>query len=113
MTAGRYNIDCVKGSPLSKTLTIKNPDNQNADLNVWGSRMQVRETSASSTTTLELTTSNGRLERDVDAATISISLSSDETDSLAVGSYVYDLELYTTEGAPTVLRLVQGFFTVS
>jgi hypothetical protein len=64
MTAGRYNIDCVKGSPLSKTLTIKNPDNQNADLNVWGSRMQVRETSSSSTTTLELTTSNGRLERD-------------------------------------------------
>jgi hypothetical protein len=113
MTAGRYDIVCVKGSPLTKTFTVKNPDNAPADLNIWASRMQVRQSTASSTVTVELSTSNGRLEHDVDNATISMSLSSDETDDLSVGSYVYDLELYTSSGLPTVVRLVRGFFTVS
>ena len=113
MTAGRYDIVCLKNSPLSKTFTIINPDNLSADLNIWASRMQVRPTTASSTVAVELSTSNGRLEHDVDNGTISMSLSSDETDDLSLGSYVYDLELYTTSGIPTVLRLLRGFFTVS
>lgn len=112
MTAGNLTINCTKGSALSVDLLVKNPDQNVSDLTYWSSRMHVRRTVASADTVIELTTSNGRLSHNNRTGTITISLSSEETGSIAADTYVYDLELVSTGARAAVLRLVKGNFIV-
>jgi len=113
MTAGRYDILCVADEDLEVEWTVYNPDGELANLNLWQSRMQVRETVAAETVTLDCSTTNGRIVHSVADGTITLSLSSSTIAEISSGDYVYDLELYTTTGADRVLRLVEGFFKVS
>ena len=112
MTAGNLDLTCTKGSNFSTSIVVKNPDNILAGLSYWGSRMHVRSTVSASSTLIELTTENGRLQHDIETAKITMSLTAEETSSLQLGNHVYDLELYSTGAKSAVLRLVKGNFIV-
>lgn len=112
MIAGLYDITCVKGSDLNKTIYIKNPDNSIADLSLWASKMQIRRRTTSETYLIELSSDNGMLVHDTNNGTITIVLSAETTDTLPLSEYVYDIELYTTFGEPVVCKLLKGFFWV-
>lgn len=112
MTAGALDFSCTKGQTFTSNIFIKNPDDSQATLTYWNSRMQVRELKSSSTVLIELTNSNGRITHDVSSGKIVLSLSSSDTTNLPTGTHVYDLELISV-GVPSVIRLVQGKFTVS
>lgn len=105
--AATYNIICDQGATFQRQLTWTDSTGTAVNLTGYTARMQVRPTVDSSTLTLELTTSNGRITLGGSAGTIDLLvLASAMT---MAGDYVYDLELvYST----TVTRLVQGFFTV-
>ena len=109
MTAGLYNFTCTKGSALNIVITLKNPDQTNLISN-WKSRMQIRSTVESSSTMMELTTENGRLVNNVDNGTITVALTSSETDTFT-SSGVYDLEL-VEPNSNTVIRIIQGNFNL-
>jgi hypothetical protein len=113
MTAGRFDFPCVKGQELDVNIHVKNPDNTDSNLLYWGSRMHVRGRTSDPDTLIELSTDNGRIAHNVNSATISVSLSAEETASLPEGQHVYDLELFSTGAKPAVVRLVHGFFIVS
>jgi len=112
MTAGNLDIICTKGENFSTSIIVKNPDNELASLTYWGSRMHVRSSVSSSSTLIELTTENGRLQHDTVNAKITMSLTAEETNSIELGDHVYDLELYSTGVKNAVLRLVKGNFIV-
>lgn len=105
--AATYNVICDQGATFQRQLTWTDSTGTAVNLTGYTARMQVRPTVDSSTLTLELTTSNGRITLGGAAGTIDLLvLASAMT---MAGDYVYDLELvYGT----TVTRLVQGFFTV-
>lgn len=105
--AATYNVICDQGATFQRQLTWTDSTGTAVNLTGYTARMQVRPTVDSSTLTLELTTSNGRITLGGAAGTIDLLvLASAMT---MAGDYVYDLELvYST----TVTRLVQGFFTV-
>ena len=112
MTAGSLDIICTKGTSFSTSIIVKNPDDLLAGLSYWGSRMQVRRTVSASSSLIELTTENGRLQHDIENAKITMSLTAEETNGLELGDHVYDLELYSTGSKTAVLRLVKGNFIV-
>ena len=105
--AATYNIICDQGATFARQITWKDSAGAAVNLTNYTARMQVRPTVDSSTLTLELTTTNGRITLGGSAGTIDLTvLASAMT---MEGEYVYDLELVT---GTTVVRLVQGYFTV-
>jgi hypothetical protein len=59
---------------------------------------------------MELTTENGRLVNNADNGTITVALTSSETDTFT-SSGVYDLEL-VEPNSNTVIRIIQGNFNL-
>ena len=112
MTAGPLSLSCTQGQAFTYNINVVNPDNTQASMTYWDSRMQVRKLQSSSTALIELTNSNGRITHDLTNGKIVLSLSSSETGALPKGEHVYDLELVSNGGKPAVMRLVQGSFTV-
>ena len=110
MTAGLYNFECTKGSALAVTISVKNPDSEKAQLTSWASRMQIRKTMNAASPMLELTNANGRLVHNVSNGTITVTLTSAETNALTSGG-IYDLEIYESNSG-TVIRLLQGNFNL-
>ena len=112
MPAGSYDIHCISGEPLHVEIHVKNPDLSQADMLYWDPIMQVRPTTVSDTVIVELTSSNGRISRDLSSGTIVLDLSAEETSSLQSGG-VFSIELHSTAGNTyRVVRVVQGLFTL-
>ena len=105
--AATYNVICDQGATFQRQLTYKDSAGSPINLSNYSARMQVRPTVDSTTVTLELTTQNGRITLGGAAGTIDLLVAASAM--TMTGEYVYDLELVT--GA-TVVRLVQGYFTV-
>lgn len=112
MTAGFLDYECVRGEPFSSVITVYNPDNKLAALDFWGSRMHVRQTMAETDYMIELSTTNGRISHNAENATISLSISSEDTANLSLGEHLYDLELFSDNLRPAIMKLVKGKFTV-
>jgi len=108
MTAGLYDFHCVKSQPLNVTITIKNPDNDLANLRIYDSRMQVRRLMSSPDYLIELSSDNGRLIHDAENGKIYVSLTAEETAAIADNG-IYDLELVNRANG-AVIRLIQGNF---
>lgn len=108
MSAGAYDITCEQGATFSRTLTVKDSNGDARDLSDYTARMQVRRTTSSSTTLVELTTENGRISLNSDGE-ISLSLSATETAALT-DEGVYDLEIEDSSG--NVERVVEGSFNL-
>lgn len=108
MSAGAYDITCEQGATFSRTLTVKDSNGVARDLSGYTARMQVRRTTSSSTTLVELTTENGRISLNSNGE-ISLSLSATETAALT-DEGVYDLEIEDSSG--NVERVVEGAFNL-
>lgn len=102
---------CIQqGATFSRLIRWK-ADGANVNLSGFSARMQIRPTAASATTTLSLTTENGRIALGGTAGTITLTISATDTAAITAGRYVYDLELVSAGGIVT--RLLQGIVTVS
>jgi hypothetical protein len=108
MLAGTYNIICEQGATFQRIISVVNADNTEPDYNMSTGRMQVRPTAASETVIIDLATSNGRIT--LLDNTITLNIGANDTRTLPIGAYKYDLEITT---GSNVIRLVQGSFTVS
>ena len=106
MSAGAYDITCEQGATFSRTLTVKDSSGNARNLSGYTARMQVRRLVSSSSTLIELTTTNGRISLN-SSGEIALSISASDTASLAEGG-VYDLEIIASDG--TVERVVEGNF---
>jgi hypothetical protein len=72
--------------------------------------MHVRTTAATTTTLIELTTTNSRITLGGTAGTVTLTISATDTAALTPGKYVYDLELVS--GGGIVSRIIEGNFVV-
>jgi hypothetical protein len=121
MIAGVYNITCEQGSSFLRTLEIEEPDlvadptgqtYDEFDLTGYTARMHVRRTVESTSTLVELTTENGRLEINPTGDTVNLikmSMSASVTSTIT-SSGVYDLEIIDDDGF--VSKVVKGAFTL-
>lgn len=109
--AGIYNIVADQGATLSRTITWK--DSAKRPINVTGftARMHVRQTVASASTVLELTTANSRLTLGGAQGTITMTVSAVDMALVPEGKYVYDLEIVAPVSG-VVNRIIQGNFIV-
>lgn len=105
-----YDLCIPQGATFSRVIRWK-ADGANVNLTGYTARAQIRPTAASATTTLSLTTENGRITLGGAAGTITLTISATDTAAIAAGRYVYDLELVSAGGIVT--RLLQGVVTVS
>lgn len=108
--AGLYNITCDQGATFSRTLTWTNSAKTPYNLTGYTARMHVRETVASASTIVELTTANSRISLGGAAGTVTLTISAADTANLTPGKYVYDLELVS--GGGVVSRIIEGNFVV-
>lgn len=101
---------CEQGATFTRVFTWTDESEVPVDLTGYTARMHVRTAVATASTTIELTTANGRIALGGATGTITLQLSATDTAALAAKRYVYDLELVS---GTTVTRLLQGAFTVS
>jgi hypothetical protein len=111
MTPGKLNLTCPQGSTFDRQLTWK-IDNNPVDLGGYNGRLQVREYHYSDDFIVNLNSisASGGISLGGSAGTIGIYIDSDTTTQFNPGTYVYDLEVYTSTN---VYRLVEGKFTVT
>jgi hypothetical protein len=109
MNPGQYNFTCPKGTTFSKSVTYK-VNKFAVNLTGYSARMQVRETLASTSTLVSLSSpSNGMTVNS--AGVITMTISAATTAGFANGTYVYDLEIESAGGVVT--RLLEGKFKVT
>jgi len=102
MSAARYNLVIDQGSDFAINFTVK--DNGSVkNLTGYSARAQMRTsksaTGVAATFTCTIPTpTNG---------TVTMSLPNATSSGMAAGTYVYDLEIFTS-GDATVTRLIQG-----
>lgn len=108
MPAAKLNLTVEQGATFSKRLVWKDKNRRPINILGWEARMHVRKTVADSTIIMELTSSNGRIVLGT-GGVIDLKLSATETSALQSG--VYDLELVSPTGVVT--RLVEGKVAVS
>jgi Na+/serine symporter len=109
MTPGRVNFLCPQGSTFSRRLTYK-IDDIPVNLTGYSSRLQVRETHYDADTIVSLTSGSG-ITLGGSAGTIDILIAASATALFDAGTWVYDLEIQSTNG--TIDRLVEGSFIVT
>jgi|TARA_R100000149_G_C5880899_1_gene146043 hypothetical protein len=111
MSAGYHHFIIEQGATFGQTLTLK--DSSDALVNLTGyssAEMDLRDNPESSTTTLTLTTANGRIALGGSAGTVTLTISASDTASMSVGDGYYDLEIVNSAGA--VFRILEGTFSV-
>ena len=111
MSAGYHHFIIEQGATFGQTLTLK--DSSDALVNLTGytsAEMDLRDNPESSTTTLTLTTANGRIALGGSAGTITLTISASDTASMSVGDGHYDLEIVNAAGA--IFRIMEGTFSV-
>lgn len=109
MVTGVINLVCPQGSTFRRTLTWKTGVTP-INLTGYSARMQVRETHASSTIVVSITSGSG-ITLGGSAGTIELYLSNITTANIRSGFYVYDLEVVASNG--DVSRLIEGKFEVT
>ena len=109
MTPGRVNFLCPQGSTFSRRLTYK-IDDIPVNLTGYSSRLQVRETHYDTETIASLVSGSG-ITLGGSAGTIDILIAASATALFDAGTWVYDLEIESTNG--TIDRLVEGNFIVT
>ena len=109
--AGIYNIVADQGATLSRTITWKDSAKRAINITGYTARMHVRATVESSTTVLELTTTNSRITLGGSSGTVTMTVSAADMAAIPEGKYVYDLEIVAPVTG-VVNRLIQGNFVV-
>lgn len=103
----RHNITIEQGATFTLNATWKAADGTPVDLTGYSARMQARQTYASATTVLNLTSAGGNIALGGTAGTVVVTISATATAALtAPWAGVYDLELVSAGGVVT--RLLEG-----
>jgi hypothetical protein len=110
MNPGLVNLVCPQGATFQKVLTYK-IGRSPVNITGWTARMQVRENYESDSILLDITTANNGITLGGVTGTVTLNASSATTSGFRAGVYVYDLELISANG--TVIRLIEGRFTVT
>ena len=102
MSAARYNLVIDQGSDFAINFTVK--DNGSAkDLTGYSARAQMRTSKNATTVAATFTCTIP----DPSSGTVVMTLPNATSSAMAAGTYVYDLEIFTS-GDATVTRLIQG-----
>jgi hypothetical protein len=109
--AGEYDLEFLQGETYTKQFIWKDSAGTAVNLTGYTARMQVRQSKASDTVLLELTTENGRITLGGAAGTIDLNLTATTTAAITWRRGLYDLELVASNGVVT--RLLEGEVTVS
>lgn len=112
MSAGTYNWELEQGATLDKTITWKDPAGVGIDITGYTIRMQVRATKHAATTILDLDNAakGGITITDAANGVFKVQRTAAQTAALAIGAYLYDLEMEDPSG--NVTRLIEGNFCV-
>lgn len=103
--ATKANLVIDQGADFNTTLSLSDPNGNRFSLTNYTGRSQIRKHYTSSTAT-EMT-----VVLDDNTSTVTLSLTANQTSSLAAGRYVYDVELTNTSNS--VVRIVEGIVTVT
>jgi len=101
-----YNISLDAGADYTKTFLWKDSNGNLNNLTGYTARMKARPALGSSTTTLDMTTANGKIVLGGGAGTVQIIISSADSTTLTQPVYFYDLEVVS--GGSVVTRLLEG-----
>lgn len=110
-TTNVYDILVDQGATLLRSIGLKSSAKAVVTLAGYTGVMKIRESTASTTAVLTLTTSNGGLEINATAGTVLIIATPAQTAALTPGKYVHDLEL-TETSTGAVTKIIQGNLTV-
>lgn len=109
MAAANYNFTLEQGVPLTKTIFLKNANDTIKDLTGFTAKMQLKQYPAHSDVLLELSNTNGKININTVAGSVSMIFSAEDTASLLFSEVSYDLFLYN--GSST-FRAIEGKITV-
>lgn len=111
MTAGKCDITIEMGATYNNTITYSDSDGTAIDVSAYVPRMQVRNSIESTTTILDLNSTNGYITvSDGPAGEITINVPASITAVLSPGNGVYDIEI---DNSVEVIRLLQGNVYIS
>ena len=107
MAAGYYDFEIEQGADFTLAVNYQDTEKNTIDLSTYSSgRMQIRESSESSSFIIELTNANGRMTLAQSDPNITLTLSATETTSLDFDHAVYDLEVVASGGEVT--KIIRG-----
>ena len=109
MSAGKHNITIDQGATFSMRLTVKDDGSaMNLTSPQYAARGQLRLTAENSTAVAFTCEGSGGGALLSDGI-IDVSLTAAQTDDIAAGRYVYDIEIFTgSNNDGIVTRLIQG-----
>lgn len=108
MSAGQFNLMLEQGVTYNQTLNWSISGTP-VNLTSYTAKMQVRKTAYFTTAVATFTTDDGSITLDA-SGNITLHKSAADASAIPAGSYVYDLELTSSNG--TVKRLLEGSFIV-
>jgi len=100
------NIYIDQGSSFSNTITVSGADGSALDLSGYTAASQMRKSYGSSTSYTFTSTIT-----DAAAGKIKISFTSDDTNDIPGGRYLYDVEITSSGGSKT--RVIEGIAVVT
>ncbi len=106
MSAGRYDIEIEQGADFVLNVAYKDTDDLMIDLGTFTSKMQIRESSDSANSIIELTNTNGRIALGAVDPNIVLTLSAGDTVNLDFETAFYDLEVVSSSA--TVSKVLRG-----
>lgn len=111
MPAAKKNLSIEQYATFFKRLTWRDVKKRPINLTGWTAVLQMRTNAASPDVLFELSTANGRIVIDPLKGVIDLSITDEDTGSLAFSSAAYDLSLYAPGGQR--YRLIEGKVLVS
>lgn len=109
MKAAKIDLVIPKGTTYRKTFYWKDSTKTPIDLSSYTARLQAKKTYRSTSTILDLTTTNGGVIITALEGKIVLYISDTDTTAIAESDAVYDLELIS--GSGDVIRLMEGTVT--
>lgn len=110
MAAGTWNITIEQGATFNKIIAMTDSAGAVIDLTGYSARMQIRQSTKSSVTLLELSSPSNGIAITALTGLITITISATTTAALSFMTAVYDLEIVN---GSVVTRLLQGSVTLS
>lgn len=104
--SGKYNIVAKQGATYNLNFTVET-DGTPWNLTGYTFAMQVRRSTSSNTTLLNITSATMN-----SSGEVSVTVSADTMNGVPAGRWVYDIELTAGSGG-TVTRILEGRFIVS
>tara|TARA_R110000822_G_scaffold52078_2_gene135032 strand:- start:336 stop:686 length:351 start_codon:yes stop_codon:yes gene_type:complete len=110
MSAGYHHFVIEQGATFSQVLTLTDTAGQLVNLTGYASaEMDLRLDPESSSSVLDLTTSNSRITLGGAAGTVTLTVSAADTADLTAGDGVYDLEIVT---GSNIYRVLEGTYSI-